>query len=114
MVFEVRNNADSMIYTAEKTVEELKDQISDDEKSNIEKLVGELRELITGDDIAAIKEKTEELTKVVQEIGAKIYQQAEAAQQAQQAGQNPNAGAGEAPNNDDDDTIDADYKVKDD
>ena len=111
---EVRNNADSMIYTAEKTVEELKDQISDDEKSNIEKLVGELRELITGDDIAAIKEKTEELTKVVQEIGAKIYQQAEAAQQAQQAGQNPNAGAGEAPNNDDDDTIDADYKVKDD
>lgn len=112
---EVRNNADSMIYTAEKTTEELKDQISDDEKSNIEKLVGELRELITGDDIAAIKEKTEELTKVVQEIGAKIYQQAEAAQQAAgQAGQDPNAGAGQAPNNDDDDdTIDADYKVKD-
>lgn len=112
---EVRNNADSMIYTAEKTTEELKDQISDDEKSNIEKLVGELRELIAGDDIAAIKEKTEELTKVVQEIGAKIYQQAEAAQQAAgQAGQDPNAGAGQAPNNDDDDdTIDADYKVKD-
>lgn len=112
---EVRNNADSMIYTAEITTEELKDQISDDEKSNIEKLVGELRELITGDDIAAIKEKTEELTKVVQEIGAKIYQQAEAAQQAAgQAGQDPNAGAGQAPNNDDDDdTIDADYKVKD-
>lgn len=108
---EVRNNADSMIYTAEKTVEELKDKISDDEKSNIEKIVGELRELVAGDDIAAIKEKTDELTKVVQEIGAKIYQQAQQAEQAQQANQDPNAGA--TPNNDDDDTIDADYKVKD-
>lgn len=112
---EVRNNADSMIYTAEKTTEELKDQIDDSEKENIDKLVGELRELIAGDDIAAIKEKTEELTKVVQEIGAKIYQQAEAAGQA--AGQDPNAGFNQAPNDDDndnDDTIDADYKVKDD
>ena len=110
---EVRNNADSMIYTAEKTTEDLKDQISDDEKSNIEKLVGELRELVAGDDIAAIKEKTDELTKAVQEIGARIYQQAQAAEQAQQqaGGQDPNFGA--APDNDDEDTIDADYKVKD-
>jgi len=111
---EVRNNADSMIYTAEKTVDELKDKISDDEKSNIENLVKELRELIPGDDIGSIKDKTEELTKVVQEIGAKIYQEAQAAQQAQanaegQAGtdgsQDPNSG-------EDDDTIDADYEVK--
>ncbi|MCL2157724.1 MAG: molecular chaperone DnaK, partial [Methanobrevibacter sp.] len=45
---EVRNNADSMIYTSEKTLEDLKDKISEDEKSNIEKLVGELREIISG------------------------------------------------------------------
>ena len=115
---EVRNNADSMIYTAEKTTDELKDQIDASEKENIDKLVKELRELIAGEDIAAIKDKTEELSKVVQEIGAKIYQQAEAAQQA--AGQDPNAGFGQqnqandSDNNDDDDTIDADYKVKDD
>jgi molecular chaperone DnaK len=109
---EVRNNADSMIYTSEKTVEDLKDKISEDEKSNIEKLVGELREAIGGDDIGIIKEKTDELTKIVQEIGAKIYQEAQAAQQAQQAAdgqtnpdQDPNA-------NQDDDTIDADYEVK--
>ncbi|MDR2966998.1 MAG: molecular chaperone DnaK [Methanobacteriaceae archaeon] len=109
---EVRNNADSMIYTAEKTLEDLKDKISEDEKSNIEKLVGQLREAISGDDIAAIKGKTEELTKVVQEIGAKIYQEAQAAQQAQQGAEgqgNPN----QDPNdNKDDDTIDADYEVK--
>ena len=111
---EIRNNADSLIYTSEKTLEELGDKVSEDEKSNVEKLVGELRELIAGDDIEAIKSKTEELEKVVQEIGAKIYQQAQAEAQAQQAaGQDPNAGAQDAPN-DDDDTIDADYKVKDD
>ena len=111
---EIRNNADSLIYTSEKSLEELGDKVSEDEKSNVEKLVGELRELIAGDDIDAIKSKTEELEKVVQEIGAKIYQQAQAEAQAQQAaGQDPNAGAQDAPN-DDDDTIDADYKVKDD
>ena len=111
---EIRNNADSLIYTSEKTLEELGDKVSEDEKSNVEKLVGELREIIAGDDIDAIKSKTEELEKVVQEIGAKIYQQAQAEAQAQQAaGQDPNAGAQDAPN-DDDDTIDADYKVKDD
>ena len=111
---EVRNNADSLIYTSEKTLEELGDKVSEDEKSNVEKLVGELRELIAGDDIEAIKSKTEELEKIVQEIGAKIYQQAQAEAQAQQAaGQDPNAGAQDT-SSDNDDTIDADYKVKDD
>ena len=97
---EVRNNADSMIYTAEKTIEELKDKIESDVKDKIEGLVSELRELITGDDIAAIKEKTDELTKEVQEIGAKIYQEAAAQQQAEQeanaGGQNPGDDAKDA------------------
>lgn len=101
---EIRNNADSLIYTSEKTLDELKDQVSEDEKSNVEKLVEELRGFIAGDDIAAIKEKSDELSNVIQEIGAKIYQQAQAEAQEQ------NTGA--APDNDDD-TIDADYEVKD-
>ena len=113
---EIRNNADSLIYTSEKTLDELKDQVSEDEKAKVEGLVTELRELIAGDDIDAIKAKSDELSNVVQEIGAKIYQQAQAeaqAQQAQQAqqgaGADPNAGAKDK----NDDTIDADYEVKD-
>ena len=107
---EIRNNADSLIYTSEKTLDELKDQVSEDEKTKVEGLVAELRELIAGDDVAAIKEKSDELSNVVQEIGAKIYQQAQAEAQAQQAqGQDSNAGA----KDDNDDTIDADYEVKD-
>ena len=109
---EIRNNADSLIYTSEKTLDELKDQVSEEEKTKVEGLVAELRELIAGDDVAAIKEKSDELSNVVQEIGAKIYQQAQAEAQAQQqqAGADPNAGAQD---NNDDDTIDADYEVKD-
>lgn len=104
---EVRNNADSMIYTSEKTLEEIGDKVPADKKESVEKLVAELRDLVAGDDIAAIKSKTEELTKVVQEIGATIYQQAQQ-EQAQQEGE---AGSEQGPSGKDE-PIDADYEVK--
>ena len=104
---EVRNNADSMIYTSEKTLEELGDKVDAEKKSKIEDLVKELRELISGKDLNAIKSKTDELTKVVQEVGAAIYQEAQQAQ-AQQEAQEPQNDTGK----DNDETIDADYEVK--
>jgi molecular chaperone DnaK len=104
---EVRNNADSMIYTSEKTLEELGDKVPGDKKENVEKLVEELRNLVTGDDIAAIKAKTEELTKVVQEIGATIYQEAQKAQSQAEQSKDP-----QQENSENDDAVDADYEVK--
>ncbi len=109
---QVRNDADSMIYTSEKTLEELGDKVDASQKEKIEALVKELRELTGGDDIPAIKAKTEELTKVVQEVGAKIYQEAQAAQQAQQQAQQDAQGAQGNQQGGEDDTIDADYEVK--
>ncbi|MGB9978736.1 molecular chaperone DnaK [Methanobacterium sp.] len=109
---QVRNDADSMIYTSEKTLEELGDKVDKDQKEKIEALVKELRDLTGGDDIAAIKSKTEELTKVVQEVGAKIYQEAQQAQQAQQQTQQDTQGAQGSQQGGNDDTIDADYEVK--
>jgi len=106
---EIRNNADSMIYTSEKTIDELGDKLNPDQKSKIEELVKELRELIGGDDLAAIKSKTEELTKAVQEVGAAIYQQAQQEQAQQQAQNDQQAGQD---TKGDDDTVDADYEVK--
>ena len=106
---EVRNNADSIVYTSEKTLDELGDKVTADEKSSVEEKVAELRELISGDDIAAIKEKTDDLSKVVQDIGARIYQQAAAEQQAAQQAQD--AGADNS-SNDDDGTIDAEFEEK--
>jgi molecular chaperone DnaK len=109
---EIRNNADSMIYTSEKTIEELGDKVAADKKSNIEALVKELRELVAGDDLTAIKTKTEELSKAVQEVGAAIYQQAQQEQQAQaQQEAQGKQDAGQGPK-DGDDTVDADYEVK--
>lgn len=101
---EIRNNADSMIYTAEKTLDELEDKVPAEKKEEVEKQVRELRELIAGDDIQAIKSKTEELTKTVQEIGAVIYQQAAQQQAGSTASEGEDRGG--------DDTIDADFEVK--
>lgn len=106
---EIRNNADSMIYTAEKTLDELGDKVPAEKKEEVEKQVSELRELIAGDDIQAIKSKTEELTKTVQEIGAVIYQQAAQQQAAQQQA---GSTASEGEDRGGDDTIDADFEVK--
>lgn len=106
---EIRNNADSMIYTAEKTLDELGDKVPAEKKEEVEKQVRELRELIAGDDIQAIKSKTEELTKTVQEIGAVIYQQAAQQQAAQQQA---GSTASEGEDRGGDDTIDADFEVK--
>lgn len=109
---EIRNNADSMIYTSEKTLDELGDKVNPDQKSKVEGLVKELREVVGGDDLTAIKSKTEELTKAVQEIGAAIYQQAQqeqAQQQAQQESQDQQATGQDSKG---DDTVDADYEVK--
>ena len=110
---EIRNNADSIIYTSEKTLEELADKVDADKKSKIEDLVKELRELITGQDLDAIKTKTDELTKVVQEIGAAIYQEAQQEAQAQQQAQGgAQESQSETTGKDNDETIDADYEVK--
>ncbi len=114
---EVRNTADALTNSIDKTLEELKDKISDDDKNKIKDSQKELREALTGDDTEKIKEKTDELSKVLQKVSTAIYQQAaQQAQQQQQAG-----GQSETSNeswsghpSEEDKTIDADYKVKDD
>ncbi len=110
---EIRNNADSMIHTSEKTLEELGDKVDSDQKSKIEELIKELRDLVGGDDLAAIKTKTEELTKAIQEVGAAIYQQAQQEQaQAQQEAQQNDQDQDTSKDNGDEDTIDAEFKEK--
>ena len=110
---EVRNTADALVHNTGKTMGELKDKFSEDDKKNIEKALKELRESLTGDDIEKIKEKTDALTQVLQKASAAIYQQA-AQQQQQAAGSNNTDASWQGKPSDDDKTIDADYKVKDD
>ena len=109
---EIRNHADSMVYSTEKTLKELGDKISAEDKAKIEAEVANVKKALEGTDNAAIKAASEKLTEVSYEAFGKIYQQQaqEAAQQQQQAG--PQAGGSSAPH--DDNVVDADYEVVDD
>ncbi|MEE8571239.1 MAG: molecular chaperone DnaK [Candidatus Bathyarchaeia archaeon] len=107
---DTRNNADSLIYNAEKTKKDLSDKISKVDVERIDKAVNALRQALAGKDVDAIKARAEEATTVLQEVGTAVYQQV-AQQQAQQAQQ---SGKTEANDSEDKDrVVDADYRVVD-
>ncbi len=81
---EVRNNADSLVYTAERTKKDLADKLEKEQVERIDKAVAELRETLSEKDVEKIKAKNEELTKVLQEVGTAVYQQAAAARVEQE------------------------------
>ena len=105
---ELRNNADNMIYQAERLSKELAAKISKDQSEQVTKGVSELREALAGKDTALIKQKVEALQKILQEIGTAAYQQV-AQQQAASGG-----ATGAPPQGDKKDAVDVDYKVVDD
>jgi len=109
---EIRNNGDALVHTTQKTLDELKEKLSSEDKESIEKGLKELREALSGDDMDKIKEKTDALSSTIQKASTAIYQQAAAAQQAAQQQQATSGGEGGQPSGDDK-TIDAEYKVKD-
>jgi len=82
---ELRNNADGMIYTAERTKKDLADKLTQEQTGKVDVAVTELKDALASNDMAQVKVKTEELQKVLQEVGTVIYQQA-AAEQAKQQG----------------------------
>ncbi len=94
---ETRNNADSLVYTADRTKADLAGKISPEEVAKIDAAVTELKNALASNDMAAVKAKSDALQKVLQEVGTKVYQQAaqQYAQQqpgGQQAGPQPGAG----------------------
>ncbi|HUK80182.1 MAG TPA: molecular chaperone DnaK [Nitrososphaerales archaeon] len=101
---ELRNEADSMLYTGERTKRDLEGKV---DKANLDRLDAasqELRKALQGQDAAQIREKNELLKRVLQEVGASVYQQTQ--QQQQQQAQPGASGGGSK-------VSDADYKVVD-
>jgi molecular chaperone DnaK len=97
---EMRNNADSLVYTAERTKTDLAGKITQEQIGKIDAAVAELKNALASNDMSQVKAKSDELQKVLQEVGTMIYQQAaaeQAKQQEQQQGQGPEAGAGPQP-----------------
>lgn len=109
---DTRNHADQLVYTTEKTLKELGDKLSTDDKSRIEGLVADLRKALEGTDTAAIKAATDKLTETSYEVFGKIYQRQQA--QGGQAGPDMGGNGGSNGNNGQnggDDVVDADYEV---
>ncbi|MBQ6263555.1 MAG: Hsp70 family protein, partial [Clostridia bacterium] len=86
---EVKNRAESMIYQCEKSLSDLGDKVTEDEKKPIRDAIDKLKETMKGDDADAIKADTEALEKSFYPLAEKLY-----AQSGGQPGTDPNAGAG--------------------
>ncbi len=90
---DIRNNADQMIYQSEKTVADLGDKLSEEEKNSIKTAADALKEALKGDNIDEIKSKQEELQKAIFAVSEKVYKAAQEQAAAEQAAQGNNAGA---------------------
>lgn len=100
---EIRNQSDSLIYSIEKTIEELGDKVPEDVKADAEAAMAKAKEAMEGDDIEAIKAASSELEKAGYKLTEVVYAQAQSEAAPQEAAQS-----------DDDDTLEAEYEVIDD
>ena len=96
---DLRNTADTAVFTAERALKEAKDSIDAAEREKIESAIADLKKALEGDDLDAIKQKMDALTEAVYAVTTKMYQQA-AQQKAEGAAKK------------DDTVVDADYEVK--
>ncbi|APM38281.1 molecular chaperone DnaK [Clostridium kluyveri] len=112
---EIKNNADQVVYQTEKTLKDLGDKVSSEDKKAIEEKVEAVKKVKDGDDLEAIKKATEDLTQTFYGISSKIYSQN--AEPGADGGANPGANPGGTTGNTDakdDNVVDAEYKVDDD
>jgi len=109
---EIRNNADSMLYSTEKTLRENADKIGAEDKEAIETAITELRAALAGEDVAAIEAGMQKLTQASHKMAEAMYASA-AAQGAPEA--QPETGAGEEEAAaEEENSVDADFTVVDD
>ncbi len=109
---DLRNNADQLVYTSEKTVADFGDKLTEEEKNDITNAANELKEALKGTDIEAIKAKQDELQKKVFAVSEKVYKAAQEAANAANAANANGADAGAAA--DQGNVYDADYTDVDD
>lgn len=109
-----KNNAEALVYQAEKTVKEIGDKGDAAKVKEVNDAIAKLKETLKGDDTEKIKADAEALTKPLHELTEKLYQQAQQAQQAAQGAAGQQQSQQGAQHKADGDTVDADYKVVDD
>lgn len=112
---ELRNNAESLLYTAEKTKEELKEKISQEQMKNIDDSAGVLRGALAGKESDKIKRAVDDLSRVLQKVGSEVYQKVAGATGGRQEGpEEPvpqaDSDAGQGPGDSQDRVVDAEYR----
>jgi molecular chaperone DnaK len=108
---DTRNQADQLIHAAEKSLDDLGEKVSPEERTQVEAAVGDLRSALEGDDKDTIETKSKALAEASATIAQKVYEQAQGEAEAEGAG--PDAAAESSGNNDD--VVDAEFEeVKDD
>ena len=100
-----RNNADSVIYQTEKSLSDLGDKATEDEKDEVKERISALKELLAGSDTDAIKEATDKVSEAFYPLAQKMYEQA--------AEQNQTSDDFTTPDDEPEDYVDADYEVVD-
>ncbi|MGD8343062.1 MAG: molecular chaperone DnaK [Desulfobacterales bacterium] len=105
---EARNSADALIYSTEKSINELGDKVDSETKTNVEASIAELRKAMEGEDTAEIKRISDELTKASHKLAEAMYQQA--SQSEQQAGAEAGGQAAGDAGAADEDVVDADFE----
>ena len=113
---EVRNNAESLVYNCQKTINDLGDKISGEEKAKAETEIENVKKALEGTDVEAIKSATEKLTQIFYSISEKVYSQAKGAENNASGAADAGANEGNAePHTDANGNVyDADYKVDED
>ncbi len=110
---ELRNQADSLVYTTEKTLEELGDKIQPNQKEAVARAKDTLKESLKGGDIARMKIDMDALTKALHEVSAVIYQDAAKQAAEEEAGRAKAGEAGKAePKKEEGDYVDVEYDVE--
>ena len=110
---ETRNNAESLVYNSQKTLEQLGDKVSGEEKAKVETEIENVKKALEGSDVENIKQATEKLTTVFYEISEKLYNQTK--QQNADNNDSQTSEAQDGPKTDANGNVyDADYKVEDD
>ncbi len=110
-VAEARNNADNLIYATEKSLTDLGDKLSDDEKNKVKNAAEELKAALTSNDLDQIKAKTDELQKAAHKLAEEAYKQQASGAQSSGDGQQ---GEQNTSSSDSSNVEDADYEVVDD
>jgi len=109
---DLRNQADQLVYTTEKTLKEHGDKVDAAARADIERAVNRLKDAQKGDDAAAIQSAMDEVTRVSQKLAEQIYKATAGQQTAGATGGGETGGSGASGGSGSDDVIDAEYEVK--